>query len=144
MSQQLGQCDPVSCTQDQRDDVLWTALHRESHSLSVLTESVQSTVSPRSLLLSPPICPVTARGHHLDDASDDRMYVILSPCLSVSVCLCLSLCLPLSLCLCLSPSGATMRADFVQFLLVCVCVCCLLYTSPSPRDLFISRMPSSA
>ena len=91
MSQQLGQCDPVSCTQDQRDDVLWTALHRESHSLSVLTESVQSTVSPRSLLLSPPICPVTARGHHLDDASDDRMYVILSPCLSVSVCLCLKL-----------------------------------------------------
>ena len=39
---------------------------------------------------------MTARGHHLDDASDDRMYIILS---------------------------ATMRADFVQFLLVCVCVC---------------------
>ena len=25
-----------------------------------------------------------------------------------------------------------------------VCVCCLLYTSPSPRDLDRSRMPSSA
>ena len=27
---------------------------------------------------------------------------------------------------------------------VCVCVCCLLYTSPSPRDWSASRMPSSA
>ena len=27
---------------------------------------------------------------------------------------------------------------------VCVCVCCLLYTSPSPRDMYKSRMPSSA
>ena len=27
---------------------------------------------------------------------------------------------------------------------VCVCVCCLLYTSPSPRDATLSRMPSSA
>ena len=27
---------------------------------------------------------------------------------------------------------------------VCVCVCCLLYTSPSPRDIRESRMPSSA
>ena len=27
---------------------------------------------------------------------------------------------------------------------VCVCVCCLLYTSPSPRDQLSSRMPSSA
>ena len=27
---------------------------------------------------------------------------------------------------------------------VCVCVCCLLYTSPSPRDISLSRMPSSA
>ena len=26
----------------------------------------------------------------------------------------------------------------------CVCVCCLLYTSPSPRDRLVSRMPSSA
>ena len=25
-----------------------------------------------------------------------------------------------------------------------VCVCCLLYTSPSPRDVHKSRMPSSA
>ena len=25
-----------------------------------------------------------------------------------------------------------------------VCVCCLLYTSPSPRDATLSRMPSSA
>ena len=25
-----------------------------------------------------------------------------------------------------------------------VCVCCLLYTSPSPRDRLVSRMPSSA
>ena len=25
-----------------------------------------------------------------------------------------------------------------------VCLCCLLYTSPSPRDLAVSRMPSSA
>ena len=31
---------------------------------------------------------------------------------------------------------------FVQC--VFVCVCCLLYTSPSPRDMTISRMPSSA
>ena len=27
---------------------------------------------------------------------------------------------------------------------LCVCVCCLLYTSPSPRDATLSRMPSSA
>ena len=27
---------------------------------------------------------------------------------------------------------------------LCVCVCCLLYTSPSPRDMYKSRMPSSA
>ena len=27
---------------------------------------------------------------------------------------------------------------------VSVCVCCLLYTSPSPRDATLSRMPSSA
>ena len=27
---------------------------------------------------------------------------------------------------------------------VCVYVCCLLYTSPSPRDMYKSRMPSSA
>ena len=27
---------------------------------------------------------------------------------------------------------------------VCVCVRCLLYTSPSPRDMYKSRMPSSA
>ena len=27
---------------------------------------------------------------------------------------------------------------------VCVCVCCLLYTSPSSRDFCRSRMPSSA
>ena len=25
-----------------------------------------------------------------------------------------------------------------------VCTCCLLYTSPSPRDCIVSRMPSSA
>ena len=25
-----------------------------------------------------------------------------------------------------------------------VCICCLLYTSPSPRDGLLSRMPSSA
>ena len=25
-----------------------------------------------------------------------------------------------------------------------VCICCLLYTSPSPRDISLSRMPSSA
>ena len=27
---------------------------------------------------------------------------------------------------------------------VTLCVCCLLYTSPSPRDATLSRMPSSA
>ena len=27
---------------------------------------------------------------------------------------------------------------------ICYCFCCLLYTSPSPRDLSTSRMPSSA
>ena len=31
----------------------------------------------------------------------------------------------------------------VQSLVVCFC-CCLLYTSPSPRDCIVSRMPSSA
>ena len=41
----------------------------------------------------------------------------------LGVCVCVCVCV----CLCVS-----------------VCVCCLLYTSPSPRDLFISRMPSSA
>ena len=30
------------------------------------------------------------------------------------------------------------------FMFSCVCVCCLLYTSPSPRDQLSSRMPSSA
>ena len=30
------------------------------------------------------------------------------------------------------------------FFTLCVCVCCLLYTSPSPRDRTTSRMPSSA
>ena len=28
--------------------------------------------------------------------------------------------------------------------LTCVCIICLLYTSPSPRDGLLSRMPSSA
>ena len=32
----------------------------------------------------------------------------------------------------------------MEALCVYVCVCCLLYTSPSPRDSGISRMPSSA
>ena len=32
-------------------------------------------------------------------------------------------------------------SDFKSFF---ACVCCLLYTSPSPRDMTISRMPSSA
>ena len=33
---------------------------------------------------------------------------------------------------------------FFRFFFKCVCVCCLLYTSPSPRDSLRSRMPSSA
>ena len=34
--------------------------------------------------------------------------------------------------------------QYMEALEVCVCVCCLLYTSPSPRDATLSRMPSSA
>ena len=49
-------------------------------------------------------------------------------------------------------NGAWMKKDKVSSIVlccgavvrVCVCVCCLLYTSPSPRDATLSRMPSSA
>ena len=30
------------------------------------------------------------------------------------------------------------------YVFICVYICCLLYTSPSPRDCIVSRMPSSA
>ena len=43
------------------------------------------------------------------------------------------------------------KAELTKRVFFCVCkqtidqpFCCLLYTSPSPRDLVISRMPSSA
>ena len=47
-------------------------------------------------------------------------------------------------------AGVMMNKDEVPYLSKgmsgkkCVCVCCLLYTSPSPRDEESSRMPSSA
>ena len=34
--------------------------------------------------------------------------------------------------------------EWTEAVSVCVCVHCLLYTSPSPRDATLSRMPSSA
>ena len=41
--------------------------------------------------------------------------------------------------------GKELRANVnLRPLLCSESECCLLYTSPSPRDLFISRMPSSA
>ena len=39
------------------------------------------------------------------------------------------------------PIVTAIAIDAQQFLILCIC---LLYTSPSPRDLVISRMPSSA
>ena len=47
-----------------------------------------------------------------------------------------------------SPSGAVLRTDVRNNQRVMFCneeiAACLLYTSPSPRDLSTSRMPSSA
>ena len=36
------------------------------------------------------------------------------------------------------------KPQLVSFILEALCTCCLLYTSPSPRDATLSRMPSSA
>ena len=43
-----------------------------------------------------------------------------------------------------SPAGDVTLEVPNDVLKVSVCVCCLLYTSPSPRDATLSRMPSSA
>ena len=39
-------------------------------------------------------------------------------------------------------SGTTVQVAVLSYL--AICIFCLLYTSPSPRDLSTSRMPSSA
>ena len=45
----------------------------------------------------------------------------------------------------LIPSLETLMISFLgTFLGVLICIPCLLYTSPSPRDGLLSRMPSSA
>ena len=55
----------------------------------------------------------------------------------VHVCVCVRACVPMCACVC---------ACVHAYMRTCVraCVCCLLYTSPSPRDMYKSRMPSSA
>ena len=40
--------------------------------------------------------------------------------------------------------GGKVEPDPVAFAYKCECAGCLLYTSPSPRDGLLSRMPSSA
>ena len=40
--------------------------------------------------------------------------------------------------------GGTLSADGYSFTMGAASGCCLLYTSPSPRDATLSRMPSSA
>ena len=52
-------------------------------------------------------------------------------CVCVRVYVCVCVCVRLCVCVCVR-------------VYVRVCACCLLYTSPSPRDMTISRMPSSA
>ena len=56
-------------------------------------------------------------------------------------------CGPLSLLPVVSPLGnfgQSERISFFRCLLIIILIICLLYTSPSPRDLSTSRMPSSA
>ena len=40
--------------------------------------------------------------------------------------------------------GTKFDLDYGKLLIIALCIYCLLYTSPSPRDLSTSRMPSSA
>ena len=40
--------------------------------------------------------------------------------------------------------GTTYSLDLEALTAVAICLGCLLYTSPSPRDSILSRMPSSA
>ena len=46
--------------------------------------------------------------------------------------------------LCVSVGLKLIMCGFSAVLFCLCCVCCLLYTSPSPRDQLSSRMPSSA
>ena len=43
-----------------------------------------------------------------------------------------------------APSGTVSRAELAKHASAASCWVCLLYTSPSPRDATLSRMPSSA
>ena len=69
------------------------------------------------------------------------MCLCLSVDMSVSVCGCISVCLLMCLWayLCLSVNVSLSLCGRV-----CICRRCLLYTSPSPRDISGARMPSSA
>ena len=44
----------------------------------------------------------------------------------------------------INPFTATAQGEQLDCLNLAICLVCLLYTSPSPRDATLSRMPSSA
>ena len=83
-----------------------------------------------------------AASQHLANVRQKAVFTVNVFQIGVCMCVCVCLCLCVCVCVCVR---ARARA--------CVCVwgvsggldeCCLLYTSPSPRDLGQSRMPSSA
>ena len=76
----------------------------------------------------------------------EKAVVLVVVVLVVCVCVCVSVCVRACVRVCVRACVCA-RVHACDCVCVCVCgvcVCCLLYTSPSPRDQLSSRMPSSA
>ena len=78
------------------------------------------------------------------------VYVCVCVCMCVCVCVCVCVRVRVRVCVCVCNSQCpyqiqlSIDSTYIWYKLIWLFNICLLYTSPSPRDATLSRMPSSA